>query len=99
MINLIEKLIVAIWNRLRRRERGARQERRSLDLGFRVVDGQVTRWHVDLSDARRAMHVAVLGKTGTGKSSFLRYWSQQDIDADRGFLHFDFHGDATPSLL
>jgi hypothetical protein len=45
------------------------------------------------------MHLAVLGKTGTGKSSFLRYLSQQDIEADRGFLYFDLHGDATPSLL
>jgi Helicase HerA, central domain len=99
MINFIEQLIAALWNRLRRRERGAWQETRSLDLGLRVVDGQVTRSHVGLSNARRAMHVAVLGKTGTGKSSFLRYLSQQDIDADRGFLYFDLHGDATPFLL
>jgi hypothetical protein len=99
MINFIEQLVVAIWNRLRRRERGAWQETRSLDLGFRVVDGQVTRWHVGLSNVRRAMHIAVLGKTGTGKSSLLRYLSQQDIEADRGFLYFDLHGDATPFLL
>jgi hypothetical protein len=99
MINFIEQLVAAIWNRLRRRERGAWQETRSLDLGFRVVDGQVTRWHVGLSNVRRAMHIAVLGKTGTGKSSLLRYLSQQDIKADRGFLYFDLHGDATPFLL
>jgi hypothetical protein len=99
MINFIEQLVAALWNRLRRRERGAWRETKSLDLGFRVVDGQVTRWHVGLSKARRAMHIAVLGKTGTGKSSFLRYLSQQDIEADRGFLYFDLHGDATPFLL
>ena len=99
MINFIEQLAAALWNRLRRRERGAWRESKSLDLGFRVVDGQVTRWHVGLSKARRAMHIAVLGKTGTGKSSFLRYLSQQDIEADRGFLYFDLHGDATPFLL
>ncbi len=99
MINFIEQLVATLWNRLRRRERGAWQETRSLDLGFRVVDGQVTRSHVGLSKARRAMHIAVLGKTGTGKSSFLRYLSQQDIEADRGFLYFDLHGDATPFLL
>jgi dephospho-CoA kinase len=99
MINFIEQLVATLWNRLRRRERGAWQETKSLDLGFRVVDGQVTRWHVGLSKARRAMHIAVLGKTGTGKSSFLRYLSQQDIEADRGFLYFDLHGDATPFLL
>lgn len=99
MIHFIDQLVAAIWNRLRRRERGARQETRSLDLGSRVVDGQVARWHVGLSSTRRAMHIAVLGKTGTGKSSFLRYLSQQDIEADRGFLYFDLHGDATPFLL
>lgn len=70
-----------------------------MDLGFRVVDGEVTRRHVGLSNTRRAMHVAVLGKTGSGKSSFLRYLSQQDIEADRGFVYFDLHGDATPFLL
>jgi hypothetical protein len=72
---------------------------RNLDLGSRVVDGQVTRWHVVLSSARRAMHLAVLGKTGTGKSFFLRHLMLQDIEAGRGFLCFDFHGDITPFLL
>jgi hypothetical protein len=99
MKNFIEQLVAAIWNPLRRRERGARQETRSLDLGSRVVDGQVTRWHVGLSNARRAMHLAVLGKTGTGKSFFLRYLMLQDIEAGRGFLCFDHHGDITPFLL
>jgi hypothetical protein len=41
----------------------------------------------------------VLGKTGTGKSSLLRHLAQQDIEADRGFLYFDLHGDTTPFLL
>jgi len=45
------------------------------------------------------MHIAVLGKTGTGKSSFLRYLMLQDIEAERGFLCFDLHGDLTPFLL
>src|SRR5580693_7243158 len=45
------------------------------------------------------MHVAVLGKSGAGKSSLLKYIAQQDIDADRGFVYFDLHGDATPFLL
>jgi len=45
------------------------------------------------------MHVAVIGKSGTGKSSLLKYMAQQDIEADRGFVYFDLHGDATPFLL
>jgi hypothetical protein len=44
-------------------------------------------------------HVAVLGKTGTGKSSLLRSLCAQDIECDRGFVYFDLHGDATSFLL
>jgi len=99
MIRFLEQLIAALFNRLRRRRSGARQEGGSLDLGSRVVDGQVTRQHVTFANTERAMHLAVLGKTGSGKSSFLRYLAQQDIAADRGFLYFDLHGDATPFLL
>ena len=62
-------------------------------------DGEVTRQHVKLSNATRTMHIAVLGKTGTGKSSLLRYMCQQDIEGDLSFLYFDLHGDATPFLL
>src|SRR5467141_2763270 len=69
------------------------------DIGLRVVDGEVTRQHVEIGKERRTMHVALLGKSGSGKSSLLRYLSQQDIEADRGFVYFDLHGDATPFLL
>src|SRR5438552_16191348 len=99
MIRYLEQLIAALWNRLGRRQRGTWQEDGSLDLGFRVVDGQISRRHVSMSTTRRTMHIAVLGKTGSGKSSFLRYLAQQDIAADQGFLYFDLHGDATPFLL
>ncbi|HET9285296.1 MAG TPA: DUF87 domain-containing protein [Candidatus Angelobacter sp.] len=98
MIHFLERLIAATWNRLQRR-RGARSEGAALDLGFRVIDGSVTRRHFGISNARRATHLAVLGKTGTGKSSFLRHLCVQDIEADRGFVYFDLHGDATPFLL
>src|SRR5437899_12013199 len=69
------------------------------DIGLRVFDGEVTRQHIEISKERRTMHVALLGKSGSGKSSLLRYFSQQDINAERGFLYFDLHGDATPFLL
>jgi hypothetical protein len=45
------------------------------------------------------MHVALLGKTGSGKSSLLKFLCLQDIEAGRGFLFFDLHGDATQFLL
>jgi hypothetical protein len=97
MIRFLEQLIAALFNRLRGRRGEARSG--SLDLGFLVTDGEVGKRHVSLDYGRRAMHIAVLGKTGNGKSSFLRYLALQDIEADRGFLYFDIHGDATPFLL
>ncbi|HEY6763217.1 MAG TPA: DUF87 domain-containing protein [Candidatus Sulfotelmatobacter sp.] len=99
MIRFFEKLIVAIWNRLASRRREARSEGAAVDVGYRVVDGQVSRHKVTLTSVRRSMHVAVLGKTGSGKSSLLRYLAEQDILADRGFLYFDVHGADTPLLL
>jgi hypothetical protein len=99
MPTFFEQLIAKLWNRLQGRGRGTRHETRNLDLGSRVVDGQVTRSHVGLSNARRAMHLAALGRTGTGKSFFLRYLMSQDLEALRGLLCFDLHGDLTPFLL
>lgn len=91
--------MAAIWSRVRKRRGGARNSGNKLDLGFRVADGEVTRHHVMLSNIRRAMHIAALGKTGVGKSSLLKYFASQDIESDRGFLLFDLHGDTTPFLL
>ena len=99
MFSFLEQLIAAIFNRLRGRRAQARFEGKGLDLGFSVVDGQVTRRHFTIGSQRRSMHVAVLGKTGSGKSSLLRHLAEQDIEADRGFLYFDLHGDTTPFLL
>jgi len=47
----------------------------------------------------RPEHIAILGKTGTGKSSLLRYLMSQDISALRGFVCIDLHGDLTPFVL
>jgi len=59
----------------------------------------VKRDKVSISTTRRTEHIAILGKTGTGKSSILRSFCAQDIAADRGFVFFDLHGDATPYIL
>ena len=95
MANPFKQFIAIAKKLLHRRGR----EFRNLKLGFRVVDDQLTRRPIVLSAASRTMHVAVLGKSGSGKSSLLKYMSQQDIEADRGFVYFDLHGDATPFLL
>jgi energy-coupling factor transporter ATP-binding protein EcfA2 len=99
MNRFLEQFIAAIWNRIRQRGTRARNEGAGIDLGFRVVDETATRRQVTLSNTRRSMHIAVLGKTGSGKSSLLRHLAEQDIWEDRGFLYFDLHGDATPFLL
>lgn len=99
MLHLLEKLIAGIWNRLRKRGARVREERGTFDLGFRVADGQVTKRRLELSNSRRAMHIAILGKTGSGKSFAMRHAAEQDIEAGRGFVFFDFHGDAIPFLL
>ncbi|HEV2523412.1 MAG TPA: DUF87 domain-containing protein [Candidatus Acidoferrales bacterium] len=99
MRHFIEQIFAAIWNRLRGRHRGAWSERSGLDLGVTVRDGEPTAQHLRLTNGQRTMHLAVLGKTGSGKSSFLRHLAEQDIAEDHGFLYFDLHGDATPFLL
>lgn len=98
MIRSLEQLIAALFNRLRGRRAKARFEG-GLDLGLRVVDGVATRRHLGVSNTRRTTHIAALGKTGSGKSFFLRHLAEQDIEHGRGFLYFDLHGDATPDLL
>lgn len=47
----------------------------------------------------RTEHLAILGKTGSGKTSLLRHLCKQDIKAGHGFAFFDLHGDTTPFLL
>ncbi len=72
---------------------------RDLDLGQRVRDEEPTRSSITIPNGRRAEHIAILGKTGTGKSSLLRYLLKQDIAAGRGFACFDLHGDVTDFVL
>jgi hypothetical protein len=96
---MIEKLIISAWNRLAGAgDRGPAGAAR-LDLGFRVLDGEVQRTREYLLDSKRCEHAAILGKTGQGKSFFLRHLSGQDIRSRHGFVFFDLHGDTMPFLL
>ncbi len=97
MKGLIEKWLVRLWNRRAARHRAA-VVTRGLDLGARITDDD-TIGRVTVAHDKRAEHVAVLGKTGTGKSSLLRYFAQQDVKSGRGFLYFDVHGDATDFIM
>jgi Helicase HerA, central domain len=98
MKSLLEKLMARFWNRT------AAHARRlplatGLFLGWRVVDEAVTGSKVTIPHSWRATHIALLGRTGTGKSSLIRWFCEQDIRAGRGFFAFDIHGELTPILL
>ena len=99
MRNFIEQLVTSIWNRLQGGRRSAQKIAIGITLGLLVADEQVTRRRVGLSSTRRTTHLALLGRTGSGKSSLLKHLCLQDIEAGRGFVYFDLHGDATPFLL
>jgi hypothetical protein len=98
MRTIIEKILAKIWNRLIARQRRVIRER-LLDLGLRHSEDGGASGRIGVAQSRRAEHVAILGKTGTGKSSLLRYLCQQDIEAGRGFVAFDLHGDIAPFVL
>lgn len=68
-------------------------------LGLQITEGQVTKRTVGLTSIRRTTHIAVLGKTGSGKSFMVRHIAQSDIDHKHGFALFDQHGDLIPPLL
>ena len=75
------------------------EPREHLVLGHTVLHGQMRADQpVLLPHAERPEHIAILGKTGTGKSSLLRFLCEQDIRDNRGFVFFDLHGDATSAL-
>lgn len=93
-----EKLIAGSWNRLLAKP--PEQEKCSgLDFGTEIVDERITTRRVGISESTRAEHIAVLGKTGSGKSRLLRHLAAQDIRANRGFIYFDHHGEDAPFLL
>lgn len=98
MIRFFEQLVISIWNFLNRPRKG-KTDATGMVVGYEVVEGQTTGRRVTLSHTRRTMHVAVLGKTGSGKSSLLRSMCLQDIAAGRGFLFFDLHGEDTKFIL
>src|SRR5690349_7121912 len=91
---LLEEVAIRLWN-----SRFAPEYSEDLEVGFRVRDGAATEQRVTLPASRRYEHLAILGKTGSGKSSLLKHFCVQDIHAGRGFVFFDLHGDTVPELL
>src|SRR5690348_2882425 len=70
-----------------------------LSLGRIVLYGEITGQEKRLSAKTRMEHLGVLGKTGSGKSSLLKWLCSTDIRQGRGFVYFDLHGDATRFIL
>jgi energy-coupling factor transporter ATP-binding protein EcfA2 len=97
MKEFVEKLLAGIWNRFVSRRR--KVSHHGLRLGFRVRDDSTTRSQFEVPQAKRTEHLAILGKTGQGKTSLIHHLAQQDIEAGRGFAAIDLHGDTTPFLL
>ncbi len=54
---------------------------------------------VYISDADRATHMTIIGKTGTGKSTLLHHLIHQDILHNRGVALIDPHGDLVQAIL
>lgn len=100
MMQFLEHLVISIWNRLQgRRARGKNGNSHDTLLGFRVVDEETTKRRVGMSATRRTMHTAIVGKSGTGKTSFIKQLCAQDVEAGRGMFVLDLHGDITPFIL
>ncbi len=54
---------------------------------------------VYITDDDRRRHMYVIGKTGTGKTEFLKDLIMQDIKEGKGICYMDPHGDAVQDIL
>lgn len=64
-------------------------------MGINVLNGAP----VFLSEEDRAMHMHIPGTTGAGKSKLMEHMIRCDIDAGRGLILIDPHGDLYKSSL
>jgi hypothetical protein len=65
----------------------------SLDLGWYYSETKDEFQMAKLAEKDRATHLYVIGATGTGKTKFLEFLIQQDIEKGNGFGVIDPHGD------
>lgn len=68
-----------------------------LHLGFNVFRGKHT--EIFMKDADRRRHAYIIGKTGSGKSEFMKNLILQDVQAGRGVAVIDPHGDLADGVL
>ncbi|MFA6130654.1 MAG: type IV secretion system DNA-binding domain-containing protein [Patescibacteria group bacterium] len=68
-----------------------------LHMGYNDYRGKRTDIFIKEKDRQR--HMYLIGKTGSGKSWFLRYMAVQDIRAGKGVCVIDPHGDLVDDIL
>src|SRR5947209_20634587 len=62
-------------------------------LHFARVDFRNDHRVFGIKDEDRFLHVYIIGKTGTGKSTLLETMALQDLERGNGFALIDPHGD------
>jgi len=65
----------------------------TLDLGWYWSENKQELQMAKITQKDRATHLYVVGATGTGKTKFLEFLIQQDIEKRKGFGVIDPHGD------
>lgn len=65
----------------------------NLNLGWYYSENKEDYQLAKIAEKDRATHFYVVGATGTGKTKFLEYLIQQDIEKGNGFGVIDPHGD------
>ncbi len=93
MKNFFEKYIARVWNRRVNERSLAPAKGRMLDIGTRVVDGEPVGTRVGIAQYRRAESTALIGKSGSGKTSLIRQFKAQDVRDGRYFADCDLHGE------
>lgn len=92
------KFVVGLWNRWV--SRGRRKAHAvGLLLGFAIADEAVTNRAFYLSATRRMQHVVIVGRTGSGKTSWLLNACESDVNDGRGFIFPALHSDVIPAVM
>lgn len=91
MKDFIEQLLV---NALNRKRASTPRPSAGIVLGH-APTGSV----VSVPQAKRTEHIVIVGRTGAGKSSLMRSMIEQDIEAGRGCVVIDLHGEMVAFAL
>ena len=70
----------------------------SLDLGWYLSENEEQIQMAKVAQEDRATHLYVIGASGSGKTKFLEFLIQQDIQQGNGFAVIDPHGDLVEDI-